>query len=184
PKLLQAHTSVAVGKWHLGDYEFDQQHVQHPIEMGFDSFAGSLYNLDTAYNDWTKTVYPEDLTFLNYFVYATGDTAADALQRIGSLPEPWFTYVAFNAAHEPLHCPLSQGFPPDGAPAGACATDWCNQCEALLSTPPFNAMFPDVVESRALGHSVDAEIGRLLAAIDPAKTVVVLVADNGSGLRT
>ena len=184
PKLLTGHTSVAVGKWHLSDYDFDLENVQHPIELGFESFAGSLYNLDTAYNDWTKTVYPEDLTFPNYFVYATVDTAEDALQRIDTLPEPWFTYVAFNASHEPLHCPLSEGFPPEAAPSGSCSTDWCNQCETLLTTPPYNGMFPDVVESRALGQSVDAEIGRLLAAIDPAKTAVILVADNGSSLRT
>ena len=183
PRLISAHASAAFGKWHLSDWIFDSNDIQHPIELGFDSYSGSLYNLDVAYNDWTKTIYPEDLTLPNYFVYATLDSTEDALLAIDELPEPWFAYVAYNASHEPLHCPLAQGYPPEGAPPGACPTDWCGQCEQLLGVPPFNTMFPDVVESRALAHTVDAEIGRLLAAIDPADTAVIFAADNGTALR-
>lgn len=184
PKLLVEHSSVAVGKWHLSDWIFDSNDVQHPIELGFTNFSGSLYNLDVAYNDWTKTIYPDDLTLPNYFVYATLDSTEEALLKLDELPEPWFVYVAYNAAHEPLHCPEALGYPPGAAPPGSCPTDWCGDCEELLGMPPYTTMFPDVVEVRALGHSVDAEIGRLLAAIDPADTAVIFAADNGSPLRS
>jgi arylsulfatase A-like enzyme len=184
PKLLEPYSSASIGKWHLSDLLFESQDIQHPIELGFDTFSGSLYNLDVAYNDWTKTIYPEDLTFPHYFAYATVDTTEDALVRIDSLPEPWFTLVSYNAAHVPLHCPATLGYPTGSAPAGSCDIDWCADCETLLNMPPFVSMFSDVVQSRALAQSVDAEIGRLLAAVDPAETVVVLLSDNGSTLRS
>jgi arylsulfatase A-like enzyme len=76
-------------------------------------------------------------------------------------PRPWFLWVAFNAPHKPYHVPPahlhSQTLPPLGS--------------------------DDPAYMRALTESMDTEIGRLLAGMDPAvraDTLVIFVGDNGT----
>ena len=78
------------------------------------------------------------------------------------MPEPWFLYLAFNAAHQPFHAPPSplHGYTLSGAPN---------------DTPSEHVA--------ATVQAMDTEIGRLLAAIDPAvldNTTIIFLGDNGS----
>ena len=184
-RLLPDYANAALGKWHLSDWFFDNNDIQHPIALGYHSYAGTEYGIGGAgYNDWTKTLYPAGVKIHHYNVYATLDTTDDALQRIASLPEPWLLYIGYNGAHEPLHCPLDQGYPAQPSPPGVCATDWCFDCSQLLSSPSYASYPPDVVQARAVGQALDLEIGRLLAAVDFSDTALILSSDNASTKRS
>lgn len=106
PEVLKTtgYRSTMVGKWHLGQNT-------PPTTRGFDEFYGMLggYNScwqeDPFYTRWpegrTKRVYPK-----NSF-YSTDVFADYAIEFIGDgkSGQPWFQYLAFNAAHFPLGAP-------------------------------------------------------------------------------
>ena len=53
PELLAGtHLNAAIGKWHVGP----SGDADHPIQSGFDYFAGSLGASVSAYDSWTKTI--------------------------------------------------------------------------------------------------------------------------------
>ncbi len=156
-----AYASVALGKWHLGHpLGLDEG---HPQASGFDFYAGSLANLTgggSSYFHWPKSINGCSEVFVDR--YATSDTANDAVRMVRSLPEPWFAYVAFHAAHLPYHAPPPHlhGFTLNGNPA---------------DTPELH--------HKAMVEALDTEIGRVLEALEPelrARTTIVFVADNGT----
>jgi len=98
-----------VGKWHLGD-------TPNPIDRGFDEFYGMLGGFNTC---WVEhpfyTRLPASHPARSYapgHFYSTdvfGDYALDFLADARKTPDrPWFLYLAFNAAHFPLHAPESE----------------------------------------------------------------------------
>ncbi|MCB9682614.1 MAG: sulfatase-like hydrolase/transferase [Alphaproteobacteria bacterium] len=157
-----AYTSVALGKWHLatptmGGYD-------HPRQAGFDHHIGTMGNLlgyvdgePQTYFLWQRVV---DGTPGVGRGYVTSATVDDAVAQVGTLPEPWFLYVAFHAAHFPMHVP------PEG----------------LYTTPlPRNPTEADLY--RAMVEAMDTELGRLLAALPDdvrSRTDIVFLGDNGS----
>lgn len=150
------YRSAALGKWHLAS--LSQGAPLHPLACGFDVHAGSLFNLPDYFH-WSKSVQgearPAD-------VYATSDTANDALRAAAELPEPWFLWVAFNAPHKPLHAP------PDELHS--------------FALPPNPSDDPPLF-AKAMIEAMDGEIGRLLAGIPPdvlARTDVIFIGDNGT----
>ena len=161
PELLAAGTagrvrSVMIGKWHLAGLSLGAP--VHPFGFGYEAHAGSLFNLPD-YEGWTKSVNgalgPES-------TYATVDTTDDALRAVSFLPEPWFVHVAYNAPHTPFHAP-----PP-------------HLHSFALSGDPDATPVPHV---KAAIEALDAELGRLLAGMDPgvrARTTVIFVGDNGT----
>lgn len=161
-----AWANGAIGKWHLAGVGLEDW-PSHPNRSGFDHFAGGRgnpkYKPDRGYALWSRNV---NGVVADHAVYLTTATADDALARIAEMPEPWFLYVAFNAAHVPIHDPPA-ALRPSAVPAP---------------------------EDRVAKHDVmiavlDREIGRLMASIDPAvraRTTVVTMGDNGTarfGLR-
>ena len=149
-----AYRSAALGKWHL----YGAWGSVHPLLCGFDRHAGSIGKL-TSYFEWTKSHNGRLGTSKQY---ATTDTADDALRAIEALPEPWIVWVAFNAAHKPLHAPPSHlhSYSLSGDPS---------------ETP--------VEHVKAMVEAMDTEIGRLLASIQPQvldRTTVVFFGDNGT----
>ncbi len=160
------YTSALTGKWHLAPAR--PEFLTHPGDQGFAWHGGSLDNLQVqmvgsgsdgnrGYYYWQKDTNGVDSWAETY---ATTDTVDDAIAQAATLPEPWFLYVAFNAPHIPYDAP------PDD----------------LLSEP----LRPDATDPErydALVEALDAEIGRLLASIDPdvlARTTIVTLGDNGS----
>lgn len=151
--------SSAIGKWHLGSESAGG--ADHPNLQGFEWFEGPLGNL---FNNQTYFNYAKIRNGVRYTsdVYATTDQVNDALGRIAAMPEPWFLWVGFSAAHTPLHAPPAHlhTYSLAGDPAATPYEHYCAMVQAL-----------------------DTELGRLLAGIDPAvraRTTVILLGDNGS----
>jgi arylsulfatase A-like enzyme len=92
-------------------------------------------------------------------VYATTDNADDAIAEIGG-SEPFFLWLAFLAAHGPLHEP----------PAHLHSYDL-----AGLDPNSNRALF-----GKAIIEAMDSEIGRIMAAIDFTDTTVIFIGDNGT----
>lgn len=151
-----AYSSFAVGKWHLAG---SLDSMLHPLRQGFDYHAGSFENISDYYS-WDKYVNGSESAST---VYATTDTADEAIGQINSTPEPWFGWVAFNAPHRPFHAPpstLAPSFQLQGNPN---------------ATP--------VEHQKAAIEALDTEIGRLLASIDDdvrSRTTIIFLGDNGS----
>lgn len=168
------YACAAVGKWHLADVaqlaEFPAHPLGQPVGTWFESYSGSLFNLqappDTArnagYANWLKTtiaregsVKQEPKRVPPAENYPTSDTTTDALALVRSLPEPYFLYVAYNAAHAPVHDVPGATDKPEGHPA----------------------------RLRAVVSELDRQVGLLLAALDFSDTTVVIVGDNGTESR-
>ena len=163
PKALNRQTPglyelAAVGKWHLGLLD----DATSPNDHGFDFFSGPLANLNAeSYFTWTKTV--NGIQFVRN-AYATTDQVNDAINRIEIMPEPWFLWLAFNAAHDPWHAPPSHlhSFSLSGNPDDSISDHYDAAIEA-----------------------VDTELGRMLSSIDPevlANTMIFFIGDNGTPL--
>lgn len=178
PQALHAaprpYACAAVGKWHLADVaqlaEFPAHPLGQPVGTWFESYSGSLFNLqappdtkrNAGYANWLKTTIARDGTLKQEPKrvppaenYPTSDTTADALALVRSLPEPYFLYVAYNAAHAPVHDVPGATDKPEGHPA----------------------------RLRAVVSELDRQVGTLLAALDLSDTTVVIVGDNGTESR-
>lgn len=178
PQALHAaprpYACAAVGKWHLADVaqlgQFPAHPLGQPVGTWFESYSGSLFNLqappdtkrNAGYANWLKTTIARDGTLKQEAKrvppaenYPTSDTTADALALVRSLPEPYFLYVAYNAAHAPVHDVPGATDKPEGHPA----------------------------RLRAVVSELDRQVGTLLAALDLSDTTVVLVGDNGTESR-
>ena len=202
--IFDYHTA-AVGKWHLAH---PHQHTApisgqlHPLgdttNPWFHQYAGSLHNLQfeggAGYNDWLKT-YATEIDPANDECtptlpsgcrtvtdhYATVDTAEDAIHLIKSMPEPFFLYVAFNAAHLPLDGP---SITPILAPS-------CSGLGGEVLGNPNCSLLPESAENsphnaRCLVQWMDNEIGRLICAIESdaerpdQPTTIIFLGDNGT----
>lgn len=96
-------TSIA-GKWHQPG---------HPLDAGFDSFYGFL---NGAINSWTGVEGGKHAIQTNrqkpkkvqegwYSSDAFTDDAIKQIDEAGKQGKPFFTYLAYNAPHSPLHAP-------------------------------------------------------------------------------
>jgi arylsulfatase A-like enzyme len=158
PELLVEHASAALGKWHLGA----GLGASHPNDAGFTRYAGSLGGGVPSYTSWPKTTAGATSTTT---VYATTDTADEAILAARTLPEPWFLYVSFNAAHTPLHVP----------PAELCPGRGCTSFCGGVPVGP-------VARTKAMLEALDTELGRLLdeLALVAPDAFVVFMGDNGT----
>lgn len=188
PEILAGYDNAYVGKWHLAHPTRDG--LRHAIECGFQSYAGTLFNISTppiacgpacvppdcaaagllGYSNWVKveaSAASPRATQTCVTTYATSATADDAIARAAALQAPWFLEVSFNAAHLPAEQP-----PAALAPAGeACARRYR---AARARADVLNAMV----------SALDTELGRMLAAIrrvDPG-VVILLLSDNGTSI--
>jgi len=156
------YRTALFGKWHLG-----YSHRLRPLQRGFEEFYGFLgaghsymnvadtdvgTDLPDPLVDGTKTV-----DSVTYLTDTLGDRAVDYIDRHAS--EPFFLYLAFNAAHTPLEAP-----------------------EKYLGR------FPDIADPRrrtyaAMLSAMDDAIGRTLAALRDngleEETLVIFLNDNG-----
>ncbi|NQU24604.1 MAG: arylsulfatase, partial [Candidatus Nealsonbacteria bacterium] len=93
-----------VGKWHLGmDPTKDG-----PIQRGFDRFYGTMTGAGSFYNPMTLTrntqfVDPDGEDF--YYTDKIGEESVKQIETFAAADGPFFQYVAFTAAHWPLHAP-------------------------------------------------------------------------------
>lgn len=99
------YNTYMVGKWHLSEQT-------KPTDRGFDEFYGMLGGFNSCwqekpyYTRWPRG--RERRTYAPGAFYSTdvfGDYALDFLEQGHKAGKPWFLYLAFNAAHFPLHAP-------------------------------------------------------------------------------
>ena len=156
------YRTALFGKWHLGFAE-----RLRPLRRGFEEFYGFLggdhsYMHVTSADPGTKRPDPllegtKPVDSVTYLTDALGDRAVDYIKRHKS--EPFFLYLAFNAAHTPLEAP-----------------------EKYL------ARFSHITDQRrrtyaAMVSAMDDAIGRTLAALHDSglddETLVIFLNDNG-----
>ena len=93
-----------VGKWHLGmDPKKDG-----PIQRGFDDFYGTMTGAGSFYDPYTLARNTELIEAEGEDYYYTDVIGQEAVRQIEAFAEsdqPFFQYVAFTAAHWPIHAP-------------------------------------------------------------------------------
>jgi arylsulfatase A-like enzyme len=156
------YRTVLLGKWHLGSAD-----RLHPMRRGFGEFYGFLggdHSYVTVAHTDPGTNLPDPLldgltpaSSVDYLTETLGDRAVSYVERHAS--EPFFMYLAFNAAHVPMEAP-----------------------------PKYLARFPSIANPRrrtyaAMVSAMDDAIGRTLTALRDQqledKTLVIFLNDNG-----
>ncbi len=159
-----AWETALLGKWHLDD-DNTLAWPDRVFAQGFDHFRGTRGNLTIA-----PVVPADDVVYgYDYYelfdgdalamttAYPTTATVDDALALIPTLSEPWLVVLALHAPHKPFHDPPAP----------------------LLNTPLPLAPEPWQQFNAAL-EAADTELGRLLDALDPSRTTVFVLGDNGT----
>lgn len=150
-----------IGKWHLSG--LGNQNKDYPADCGIPYYAGNLGGGVADYYHWSLTINGQSSLSLDYLTPKYTDLA---IEWINDQTQPWFCWVAHNAAHTPFHLPPdymhSQGdLPTDSASIAA------------NPLPYFLAMV----------ESSDYELGRLLDNIPQNildNTVIIVIGDNGT----
>jgi arylsulfatase A-like enzyme len=153
---------AAFGKWHLGGNVGSIQHVRDTGVPVFRGFLGAAVN---SYYYWTSLALDgSSQTSTTYSTTALTDYAIDFLRthRNTRSSDPWFLYLAYNAAHAPNEVP-----------------------PRALHSMPLGPLTPGTVSYtvpvfKAMIQAMDTELGRLLAEVDLANTVVIFIGDNGT----
>lgn len=153
------YATTAIGKWHLSTT--DVGGLDAPNLQGFDHYRGAIANLlpaqttDGSTQDYFRWQETQDGATAWRTGYATEAEVDDALAAVHTMPEPWFLYMAFHAAHAPYQPPHSM--------------------TGVGQDPP--AQFEATV------RALDSELGRLLDGLGEARlanTIVVVLGDNGT----
>ncbi len=160
------YTTGIFGKWHLGDEDAYQ-----PDQRGFDevfihggggigqTYPGSCG--DVPGNHYFDPVIKHNGRFEKATGFCTDIFTAQAMKWITSVKgtKPFFCYLPFNAAHEPVSCPAQ-------------------------FKKPYEGKVPDKVATfYGMLANIDENIGHLLAGLQEwgidTNTLVVLMNDNG-----
>ena len=95
-----------VGKWHLGK----DPKKDGPIQRGFDDFYGTMTGAGSFFDPYTlarNTEFTEPDGEDYYYTDRIGVEAVRQIEAFAKSDRPFFQYVAFTAAHWPLHAPES-----------------------------------------------------------------------------
>ena len=107
PEILDTsgYATSMVGKWHLSEQST-------PVDRGFQEFYGMLGGFNSYWEEHPyETRLPADHTKIDYkpgefyTSNAFGDYSLNFIDQGRRENKPWFQYLAFNAAHFPLHAP-------------------------------------------------------------------------------
>jgi len=155
------YSHAAFGKWHLAGEENGAD--DNPNLMGVDHYAGLPAGAGRAnYYDWTLVQDGQSEEGIDYTTTAFADLASD---WIATQQQPWFAWLAFNAAHTPFHVPPRDLYDRDTLPE--------NPTEPVDELPYYLAAI----------EAMDFEIGRLLDRLSPtvrANTIIIYLGDNGT----
>ena len=201
------YSTYMSGKWHLAN---DDKHESLPRQRGFDRFFGTTLGACSFWapaslmldNDPAEHLY-QDPDF--YYTNAITDYALEFMQEGLNQDRPFFLYVAYTAAHWPLHA-----FPEDIASyKGRYANGWdalrlerharAKELGTVNPDWPLSSRNPEVPAWDDEPHqdwqqrrmevyaaqvtSMDRGIGRLLDQLDASgeadNTLVVFQVDNG-----
>jgi len=99
------YSALMVGKWHLNN--------PPPVERGFEEYYGLLGGMESYWDPSKYVRLPAGRVERQYApgeFYTTNvftDYALDLLRAARGRNQPYFLYLAYNAAHFPLHAPKS-----------------------------------------------------------------------------
>lgn len=144
------YATALLGKWHLSTNSSD------PEKLGIDSYKGNTRGGLNDYYNWTLQEDGINTSVTNY--YGTTAYTDYAIDWINNQTEPWFCWLAYNAAHSTFHTPKDE-------------TLYTHEGSSTLD------MYIQMLEA------MDTEIGRLLNSIPPdelANTTIIFVGDNGT----
>jgi len=107
PQVLKTvgYQTGLVGKWHL---EKKPTGPNAPIQRGFDDFYGTMTGAGSFYDPYTLTRNKEFIevdTEDYYYTDRIGQEAVRQIEQFAKSDKPFFQYVAFTAAHWPIHAP-------------------------------------------------------------------------------
>lgn len=151
------HEMLSVGKWHLGG-----NNNAYSSRGGWPEFYGINGGGVSSYTSWSKNSNGSTATSTTYTTTDQVNEAKTFIDARALTGKPWFTWVAFNAPHDPFHDP-----PSELAPAGGYSTI---QSGESTSSHQYRKML----------EALDTEIGRLLRSVDPAQTNIIIIGDNGT----
>lgn len=166
PKALDANPQLGfrhahIGKWHLSEAAIDPNLIG-----GWSHYSGYLAGERESYFDWEKAV--NGITTPHTTNYCTSDSATDAVNWINAQgTNRWFLWFAPKAAHSPLHKPPNALHSYDHLPGS----------EADIAVQPKEYY-------KAMIEALDTEMGRVLANVNLAETLVMFLGDNGTPRET
>jgi arylsulfatase len=208
--------TYAVGKWHVTPYRgVDGPRDNWPLQRGFDRYYGTIPGAGSFYDPWglcrDNTVIsamndPEYKPESYYYTDAIADNAISFIEQHERQrdDQPIFMYVAFTAAHWPMHVPEEDVEPYYGAfdegwdvlrrrkyddmvARGIIKKEWA------LSEDPSVEKWPEVenreFETRCMEvyagmvSNLDRNIGRIVESLrqcgELENTVIMYLQDNG-----
>lgn len=144
------YATALLGKWHLSTDSTD------PENLGIDSYKGNTRGGLADYYNWDLHEDGTTTSISNY--YGTTAYTDYAIDWINAQTEPWFCWLAYNAAHIEFHTPKDSSL-------------YTHTGSDLLD------MYIQMLEA------MDSEMGRLLESIPKAQlanTTIIFVGDNGT----
>ena len=151
------HEMLSVGKWHLGGND-----AGYSARGGWPEFYGMNRGGVPDYYSWSKNSNGTSSTSTTYSTTDLVNHVVTFVDDKEATQTPWFAWVAFNAPHTPFHEP-----PVELAPEGGYSAQGAGESS--------NAH----LYRKAL-EALDTEMGRLLESINPARTQIILLGDNGT----
>lgn len=151
------------GKWHLGGDGNGGNN--NPGLMGIPQFfgLGAAAGAVPDFFSWTQVENGQSSRNQTYTTTAFVDSA---IQWIAARKQPWFAWVAFNAAHTPFHLP----------PGNLHGRTGLSSAQSAIDANP-RPYFLAAIEA------MDTELGRLLNSLSAearANTIVIYLGDNGT----
>ncbi len=151
------YNHAVIGKWHLSNS------ASHPVDMGLNYYAGVLGGGVPSYTNWPLNINGQTS---NSTAYATTKFTDLAIDWIDGQSEPWFLWLAYNAAHTPFHLPPNNLHYQGNLPSDQASVD-------ANPLPYYLAML----------EAMDTEMGRLISSMSEGEkenTVIIFIGDNGT----